>query len=270
MITSINLKGLISELDKRHTVIYGAGFIAEKLWRGLEKKCLTDRVDAVVTSSGDGGDFHGIPIQAISDLEYDGQLICIAVHKTALESVQHTLAKYGLEDTFWVYPYLNTILLGEPIELSRKVSTRELISNNLENYEVSVRYLAIKSYLASNPIGADIYKKSMMLHCEESTAINRWNTYCEMIDNWKGFNPKQPIVVMDNLELIDGAHRLALAAHNGDETMTCDIYPARMSSAQYHGAEAVITQNVLDTKYTEAEQRLILEAREELRNISMQ
>ena len=263
-------KKLLGEIADRGTVIYGAGFIAEKLWRGLEQEGLTDRIDAVVTSYGDEGDFHGYPILPVSDYEYEGQIICIAVHKTALASVKNTLSRYGLEDSIWIYPYLNAILLGEPIALSSAVSTRELIEHNLVNYEVSVRYLAIKSYLASNPIGADIYKKSMMLHCEESTAINRWNTYCEMIDNWSGFDPEQPIVVMDNLELIDGAHRLAMAAHNGDETMTCDIYPARMSSAEYHGAEAVITQNILDKEYTEAEQQLIIEAREELRSIAMQ
>ena len=91
---------------------------------------------------------------------------------------------------------------------------RQFLNESFNRYDLIVRYMAISSFLNKDDFGIVLYKK-MQDKRAASRYQNPWRVFCDLIMNIKdnGYDMSKPILVNNDLHLIDGAHRLATALY---------------------------------------------------------
>ena len=90
--------------------------------------------------------------------------------------------------------------------------SKQIVNNKFNRFDLIVRFMAIKSYLNDEDFGVNLYKK-MQAERGGSSYKNPWKIFQELILKVKnkGLDSSCPILVNNDLHIVDGAHRLACA-----------------------------------------------------------
>jgi hypothetical protein len=92
--------------------------------------------------------------------------------------------------------------------------SKQFVNNQFNRFDIIVRYNAIHSYLNNDNVGVDLYKR-MQEQRGGSPYTSPWKNFKVLIDNYKsvGYSTDSPILVNNELHIVDGAHRLACALY---------------------------------------------------------
>ena len=135
MINVKNADDLKKKISSRECVIYGAGYVAQRFFKALNRQGLGKQVRSFITSSLPTiTEIDNIPVQSVEALnQYINPLILIAVHEVLVSQIEATLLKKGYSEYIWVYPFLYETMLGKPtIEM---VNLKTILrANNDENH----------------------------------------------------------------------------------------------------------------------------------------
>lgn len=112
-----------------------------------------------------------------------------------------------------------------------KISTSDLFfqQNSNKGYnrlDIIVRYLAIENYFDQNDFGFELYNKMQEKRMGKDHAQTSGDVFKRLIKSWleNGYDPAYEIECDNNLSLLDGSHRLALALYMRVETVSCKVY----------------------------------------------
>lgn len=230
-------------------IIYGTGYVAHMFHRVLRMYHLQDNIQCCVTTSNSGEKvfFEGIPVYGIHGVCMDEQtVVCLAVHESVKDEIEHTVKKMTSQYV-WVYPRLYEWMLGEPLHRNVEISVGRLLEGYRKDLRLAVRLAAIEQHEGKNGYGFRYYINAQMLHCGIDTAGMRLEQFKGLLEDWKqfGYRRQFPVTVNSSYEVIDGDHRMAVAAYLGQESICCDIYPDRLTVQEIHENGAMMSGETL-------------------------
>lgn len=112
---------------------------------------------------------------------------------------------------------------------ARKIPVNDLLLSqyhggdfsSYRHYDGAVRMLAIEEYYNKNNIGFDLYRRMQIKSGFDWT--ERFKTLISSYEK-EGYKKDSYIEVDEHLQIMDGSHRLTLAAYNGQEFINALIY----------------------------------------------
>jgi len=128
--------------------------------------------------------------------------------------------------------------------------------------DIIVRYLAIENYYGKNNYGFDMYCKMQEKRMGKEYAKVSVAAFKRLIKSWEdnGYDDESEIECDNNLFLLDGSHRMALALYTGQNIVSCKVYSYRN--------EVLYGKNwFIENGFTLKEIELILNKNEELFNL---
>ena len=219
------------ELEQKEIVIFGTGFLADMFYTALEANDLQDHVRfCLVTKAAAGETFRGLPVYGMEECPEisEGMLVCIAVHEALLPGVQQTLQAYGIpaERTVWITPYLTELLYGECIREGMMPLKELMCAQDPENNWITVRYAAMREYTeGTGNRYKDLYIRAQSLHTSAATAAKRYEALKHICDEMrKGYDASHPVLIDEDLRIIDGLHRTAAALLCGVKEIPYRMY----------------------------------------------
>ena len=239
----------LKDFGGKEIVIYGAGHVGRKFFRTLKVQGLGSQVRcfAVTKQTEEENVLDGIPLKCIYDISVqDNTLICLAVHETLRRELEDIVK--GITDRYvWIYPYLYSLMFGEPEQTDIEIKISEILKTCHEDFRLAIRLAAVEQYEGKNTFGYAYYKRAQMMHCAEHTAGQRLQQFKELMADWKetGYRKEYPLSLNRLYEVIDGNHRLALAVYNRQTLIPCKIYPTEIPLTEIHGKEPVMPKDVL-------------------------
>ncbi len=262
---------LLKTIQKRGAVLFGTGFVAERVFHTLagQDSC----VCGFVVSKARGSIFCGKPVWSLAQYkdiirgkeQEDTPLLCIAVHESLRKSVEEALREAGLQEYLWVYPnYLELaweICTPAAVDVSIQAILRQQDSNQAW---ISVRYAALKERLAGDHDegpASQIYVKAASLFSRPETARQRLAYAAEVAKGMisKGYDRNRPILIDNCYRVIDGLHRLAAAVLAGCRTIPCLVAEASERFEQFFPEENRLTKAVLEKAGLAREEIALLE-----------
>ena len=249
-------EGLLAAIGQRGAILYGAGYVAETLHAALVRHGTWDRVVACFTTTEPDSPlcFHGLEVHAIGSLDErepvdggacgEGPIVCIAAHHAHAQAMAEHARECGFANVVWVYPLLHELLYGKPLRTGIPVPTRCILEAQPEgSHWVAARGAALAQRYGFANCGEEAYVKCLSLHCGEQTARLRLEAFRTLAERFEamGADALEPILVNEDLRVVDGLHRLALAAWHGVPEIACDVVS---SSSVYD--EVLTNRNKLD------------------------
>ncbi|NEX01873.1 hypothetical protein SAMN04487829_1480 [Pseudobutyrivibrio sp. NOR37] len=221
----LRTEDLVRTLKKNKYVIYGAGYVADNFYKALENRDLLGKFEGFITTKGSSEAKYGWSVRAIDECNLNDELVCIAVHESITGEIETILKQSGIENYTWIYPNLYELLAGNKI-CTENVPIKSVLSANKNNLMIAIRYAAIEQFYGERADGYELYLAAMKLHCGIDTANKRLDSFKELIEivEKKGYKEINPISLLENYELLDGVHRLAIAIYWGENTIDADIY----------------------------------------------
>ena len=235
---------LLDALKTHKVVIYGTGYVATRFYNSLKEYGVDGNVECFITTEGSKDTIDGKGILSIDKFENAANIIiCIAVHESIKDEIVEILEGRGISNFLWIYPFQYALMLGKPISKGIKVPIKLIMNQCYNDYRMAVRYLAIENYYNKNDVGYEIYVKTMALHCSKKTALNRLQQFIFLIKNWEinGYDKIKPVIILENNELLDGTHRVAVASYFGQSYIVCDVFSLRKSIWEMHNEASRIT-----------------------------
>lgn len=240
---------LKSAIRKRSAVVYGTGYVAKRFYRALEENGLTDKIEAFVTTKGSDEPFLERRVLSLDALATytEKTLILIAVHESLLGEIQAGLREKGITDSIWIYPYLYELILGDPIETGKEIPVRKILETEKENYQIAVRMLAIDEYHGKSDAGYSVYRKLMGLQSPKETIEKRLQSLIRLIKSFEksGYDRMRPTLITESKAVIDGIHRISVAASMGMQTVCCNIYREKITPEELFGADGIMKKTAL-------------------------
>jgi hypothetical protein len=91
---------------------------------------------------------------------------------------------------------------------------KQMVDHTFNRYDIIVRFMAINSFLNTEKEGVNLYEK-MQKNRGGSAYKNPWKVFQELIISFnnKGADSNYPLLVNKDLQIVDGAHRLACALY---------------------------------------------------------
>lgn len=125
-----------------------------------------------------------------------------------------------------IFKHISNILCTKRI----RVSVSELFFqhnglNGFNRYDMIVRLLAIEEYYGKNNYGFDLYLRMQNIRSECKATQKGLDRFKKLIDSYEknGYDHNSRIELDENLHLIDGSHRLALAMYHDIPIINCKI-----------------------------------------------
>ncbi|SFK44968.1 hypothetical protein [Succinivibrio dextrinosolvens] len=156
-------------------------------------------------------------------------------HKLFHDTIKRKWTNYKSSHGERVYDFLSIFhrrfVNGKPLRIlaKRNLSVRDLIlaqyyHNNFSNYmqyDIALRVLALEEYFGNAQNGFNLYQKM-----QSGSGFNWKSRYKNLIQSYSsnGFNKANPIEVDHDFNIMDGAHRLALAYYHKQEFIDVNIY----------------------------------------------
>ena len=113
----------------------------------------------------------------------------------------------------------------------RGIFSKQYKENIFNRMDIVVRYLAIEEYYGKNNYGFGLYEKMQKARGQTVHNIYRFKDLIKSI-NENGFSEESSILVDQNLQLIDGSHRLACALYFNVKRIPIKIDP-KISDIKY-------------------------------------
>ncbi|MBR1457642.1 MAG: glycosyltransferase, partial [Oscillospiraceae bacterium] len=265
---------LLSQIEQRGTVLFGAGYVAETFFRALSEKGLRDRVRGCIVTKKHADRFHGLPVYELADYAaapaQAGAVICIAVHGSVCDEAERSLREAGLRDMVWIYPNALELGWGAPLRDAVWIPVEDLLRRQdpAEGW-IPVRYAALAEAAAGKDDGAgsSLYRKAIGLFSGKATVEKRLSATRAMLDSMRaaGYDPTKPILIDTRCRIIDGMHRLSAAKLLGISSVPCRIVEASERFTEYFSEDNRFTPAAQQrAALTEAEARLLRETRNAL------
>ena len=282
----MNTKDFLQTIQGKAICIFGTGYVARVFFRALQEHGLTGQVRAFVVSdipkrSGDEKNgkertFCGRPVLSAAaykaETDRTGKeggnsrkkntavpqdVLCLAVHESILDEVRETLAQQELTG-IWIYPFLFDMLYGGPADPCVRIPVSGILKNQPSGqYWLAVRYGALREDCEGNAAGTEVYKKSMSLFSAPATAQKRLDHFMRLAGEIRenGFDPERPVLLDENYRIIDGLHRIVLAAYRGIEALPCRIYAASSVYDEVLDSRNFLTEEILQRPEFSEEER---------------
>lgn len=277
----MDTKTLLKTIQTRGAVLFGTGFVAEKIVHTLAEQGLEDCIRGFVVSKKVTTSFKGKPVWSLAQYsemianrqneEILGKppLLCLAVHESLRATVEQSLSEAGLEFV-WMYPnYLELAWgPGTPFVVDIPVQTI-LRRQDPDQAWISVRYAALKECLSGKWDGpaSALYVKAASLFSKPETARQRLAYATEVardLIDW-GYDRNRPILIDSRYRIIDGLHRLACSVLAGCRTVPCLVIKASERFQDYFPEENRLTEAAqAKASLTSEENEILKRARWEL------
>lgn len=246
MITCCDREEFIELISDKKILIYGAGYVAINFLEALKRNGLIGQIRGFAVSqiTETKKYIRSFPVQSIDRVIVDDEtIICIAVHEALKEEIESVLLHKGFNNYIWIYPFLYSLYLGNPVKEGEWIDTKKFMRSCQERYGMAVRWAAIDDYYGNCPGGLDLYQKAMAMHGSMDTIKARTDSFLKLIKDWDsiGYNDRWQISIDRNYEIIDGEHRVALAFYHGQPQIRCKIYDGE----NMHGEKALMTKQAL-------------------------
>ena len=144
------------------------------------------------------------------------------IHRKRKERKQEEIERYISEHPEEYYNQLvNATLQSGRVFDTRKLAVRDVLFSQFEDgesvfYDIAVRILAIEQYNGKNTIGYDLYARMQNNTVQGSFWLPRFEKLIQSVEA-NGYDKQYPLDLDENLKLIDGAGRLALALYHNEE-----------------------------------------------------
>jgi glycosyltransferase involved in cell wall biosynthesis len=254
----MDTKTLLKTIQTRGAVLFGTGFVADKIVHTLAEQGLEDCVCGFVVSKPDTTSFKGKPVwslkqysEKVTSRQNDKfspelPLLCIAVHESLRATAEQSLSGAGL-DFVWIYPnYLELAWDAcTPFVVDIPVQTI-LRCQDSDQAWISVRYAALKECLSGKWDGpaSALYVKAASLFSKPETARQRlaYATQVARGMTGRGYDRNRPILIDSRYRVIDGLHRLAGTVLAGCRTVPCLVVKADERFQEYFPEENRLTE----------------------------
>ncbi|MBQ3400808.1 MAG: glycosyltransferase [Lachnospiraceae bacterium] len=214
-------------------VIFGAGFVARMFLRALELHGLDGRIDHFeVSAAAPGQTFGGYEVRSFRPAEENVSaetesaekpvLLCLAVHSSALPELEAAGVTSDPRAVF-IYPFLYDLLYGPPLRTRVRIPLRDILAAvPADCFWIEAR----EAGLTGSEPGERIYRKALGAHCSPGTVEKRLAAARDLLRQIRenGFDPDRPVLLDEDLRIIDGLHRIAAARMTGEEALICDVY----------------------------------------------
>ncbi len=219
---------LEEKLKGRNLLLYGTGFVAEMALCAFEQQQLTDRIRGFLVSGVPAAQsFHGFPVFSAADYAFrEDEVILLAVHDALVPEIRSFLERNGVRnERIPLYPYLYEMIYGLPVREETLPLAELLKAQPEEPLWIAVRYHAALSIRRDDRDGQELYLRLMSLHCGRNTAERRLENLKSLIRSVEeeGFRQTEPILVDEDLRIIDGLHRTAVCALYGVTEIRCAV-----------------------------------------------
>ncbi len=277
----MDTKTLLKTMQNRGVVLFGTGFVAEKIVHTLAEQGFANCIRGFVVSEAKMVSFKGKPVWSLSQyadivkaqVGTELPLLCIAVHESLRADVEWSLSEAGLEFT-WIYPNYLELAWGPFLPFIVDVPIHSILQRQEKDQAwISIRYAALKECLAGNWSGpaSAMYVKAASLFSRPETARQRLAYATEMTADMaaKGYDKNRPILIDSRYRVIDGLHRLAAAALVGCRTIPCQIVEEKDCFEQFFPEENRVTKSAQDmAELTVREKKLLEVVRKELLQVT--
>ena len=256
---------LIRLLGNEEFAIFGAGFVAERFYRALCRHGLQGQIRRCFVSRDSGGTFHGIAIQGLDEIEDCCDLVCcVAVHDALRGDVERAL-EGKFREVLWVYPHLWELIFGAPLRTQAVLPLKNILAEQRpEDAWIALRYALAESWESCEASPAEeIYRKAQRMFSGRETVEKRISRLSELHRSMRdvGFDERCPILIDGEYRIIDGLHRLALAALLGIEQIPCTVYEAKPWYDAFLGEENRLTDAVQERCMSGDERTFLAEAK---------
>lgn len=129
-------------------------------------------------------------------------------------------------------------------------------------YDMIVRLLAVENHFGENDFGFDLYRRMQGARINKNWVEPAVNRFRKLIQSYEknGYDNKSSIVLDQDLHLVDGSHRMALAMYYGIPNITVSVRP--QSYNIFYGIEWFLVNGfsckeceILTDKYKELKSR---------------
>ena len=267
-------ENLLNAIRERGAILYGAGYVAETFFHALERHQLQHAVRAcVVTKRTDASTrFHGLEIQeigvfaannsAIMSLGDRQPILCISTHEAHAQAMYHTARQLGFTEVVWVYEILCELLYGSPVRTDEWIPVEDILAAQpMAWHWVAARQAALAQRYGIVEYGESSYVKCLSMHCSTGTAQSRLRNFDSLATTYEqqGIGALEPILVDEDMRVIDGLHRLALAAWHGEPSIRCNIVARNDVFDKVLTPENKLDPHVLNQSGLSAEERVLVE-----------
>ncbi len=277
----MDTKTLLETIQTRGVVLFGTGFVAEKIVHTLAEKGLKNRVRGFVVSKVITTFFKGKPVWSVNQYSEmvrsrknkkqapELPLLCIAVHESLRETVERSLFGAGLEFE-WIYPNYLELAWGPCTPFAVDIPAQTILRRQKPDQAwISVRYAALKECLSGKLEGpaSAVYVKAASLFSKPETARQRLAYAAEITKSIlnKGYDRNRPILIDNRYRIIDGLHRLAGSVLAGCKSVPCLVVEACDSFNEYFPEENRLTEAAQEKAGLTAEEKEVLKrAKQEL------
>ena len=274
-------KTLLQTIQARGVVLFGTGFVAEKIVHTLAEQDLVDCICGFVVSKAVTTSFKGKPVWSLAQysemvtaqqnekLSPELPLLCIAVHESLRATVEQSLSEAGLEFV-WMYPNYLELAWGACTPFVTDIPVRTILRwQEPDQAWISVRYAALQECLSGkcNGPASALYVKAASLFSKPETARQRLAYATEVARDMiaRGYDRNRPILIDNRYRIIDGLHRLAGAVLAGCRTVPCLVVKASERFHEYFPEENRLTEAArAKAGLTSEEKEILKRARREL------
>ena len=134
--------------------------------------------------------------------------------KSIFHKIRHRFIQ--LNNQFQKYLRNNNYLHNDSYQVipTNFLLSKQIINDEFNRYDLIVRYKAIHDFLNGKSIGIDLYKK-MQDKRSGSDYRYPWKFFKSLINNFHsiGYDTNFPILVNNDLHIVDGAHRVACSIY---------------------------------------------------------
>lgn len=264
----------LEKIADEKIIIYGCGYVAERFWSVLCQKELSKNVIGFLQTKKDNKSSSWIPntmdIWELSEYTFsEDDIICIAVHEINAIEILKQLKNYRnrVKDIIWIYPILSELEFSEDGATIKMVKISSILEKNKKDFKIAAKYAVIADYYSNGEYYKNIYFKTMGAISTKETNEKRLNNYISMAGKWCDSNnlSSDPIIINEDYFVIDGTHRLALAAYNNQREILCLVLKGKSNEiGQFHRRGIICIEDKDDLNYTNTEKQLILNAQAEM------
>lgn len=227
-------------LRSNHIYIYGAGKIGKQIYKLIKISGEQQKVRGYIVSNikGNPQQIESVPVLQINEVEDKDSDIFVAVTDAYQEEILELLKSKSFEKVKIAYKFIALAEEGDYASTSMPnaimIDTRELCRQQFgeePRLDIIVRILAIEEYHGVNNYGFALYNKMMDKRIREGYSIYAERRFKELIKSFEndGYDENSEIFVDNELHLINGAHRLALAIYHRQPEVCIRIFDKRQN-----------------------------------------
>ena len=213
-------------LQSNNIYIYGAGKIGKQIFKLVKISGEQQKVRGFIVSNikGNPQQIEDVPVLQIDEVKDKDSDIFVAVTDVYQEEILELLRSKNFGKVKITYKFLGLVEEGNHdstgISNVIMIDTRELCRQQFgeePRLDIIVRILAIEEYYDTNDYGLELYNKMMDKRIRKGYSKYAERRFKELIKSFEsdGYHENSEIFVDQELHLLDGSHRLALAIYHG-------------------------------------------------------